>query len=166
MHATSHEPAISVVLPCLNEAAAISASVQAARLGIKRSRLPGEVVVVDNGSTDDSARLATAAGARVVHEPRPGYGSALLRGFSEARGRFVVMADADNTYDLAGLAALVEPLHNGYDMAIGNRMANVQPGAMPWLHRSGVSDADGGRGGRRVQRIACRRTFGAARRAR
>jgi len=127
--------AISVVLPCLNEAEAVSDAVKSARLGIERSRLPGEVIVVDNGSTDDSARLARKAGARVVFEPRPGYGSALLRGFAEAQGGFIVMADADSTYDLAGLTDLVAKLDNGYDMAIGNRMSNIQPGSMPWLHR-------------------------------
>ncbi len=135
MPTASTDPAISVVLPCLNEAEAVAASVRAARLGIERSKIPGEVIVADNGSTDDSASLAEAAGARVVFEPRPGYGSALLRGFAESRGRFIVMADADNTYDLAGLSDLVAKLDDGYDMAVGNRMANVHPGAMPWLHR-------------------------------
>ena len=93
------------------------------------------MLVVDNGSTDDSAALAGAAGARVVREACPGYGAALRRGFTEARGRFIVMADADDTYDLASLAALVTPLQDGFDLALGNRLAGVQPGAMPWLHR-------------------------------
>ena len=128
-------PAISVVLPCLNEAITVAASVRAAHLGVARTGLSGEVLVVDNGSTDDSAALAEAAGARVVREARPGYGAALRRGFAEARGRFIVMADADDTYDLASLAALVAPLRDGYDLALGNRLAGVQPGAMPWLHR-------------------------------
>lgn len=135
MPTAATHPAISVVLPCLNEAEAVSDSVRAARLGIERSQLPGEVIVVDNGSIDDSARLASEAGARIVFEPRPGYGSALLRGFAEAQGGFIVMADADRTYDLAGLADLVAELDDGYDLAIGNRLADVHPGAMPWLHR-------------------------------
>lgn len=130
-----HGPVISVVLPCLNESVTVAASVQAAHLGVARTGLSGEVLVVDNGSTDDSAALAEAAGARVVHEPNPGYGATLRRGFAAARGRFIVMADADDTYDLAGLAALVAPLQDGYDLALGNRLADVQPGAMPWLHR-------------------------------
>ena len=129
------DPAISVILPCLNEAVTVAASVRAALLGVARTGLPGEVLVVDNGSTDDSAALAEAAGARVVREARPGYGAALRRGFAEARGRLMVMADADDTYDLAELAALVAPLHDGYDLVLGNRLADVQPGAMPWLHR-------------------------------
>ena len=103
-------PAISVILPCLNEAQTVAASVRAAHLGVARTGLPGEVLVVDNGSTDDSAALAEAAGARVVREACPGYGAAVRRGFTEARGRFIVMADADDTYDLASLAALVTPL--------------------------------------------------------
>ena len=130
-----HGPVISVVLPGLNESVTVAASVQAAHLGVARTGLSGEVLVVDNGSTDDSAALVEAAGASVVHEPNPGYGATRRRGFAAARGRFLVMADADDTYDLAGLAALVAPLQDGYDLALGNRLVDVQPGAMPWLHR-------------------------------
>ena len=131
----ANSPVISVVLPCLNEADTVTAAVQAAQLGVARTGQPGEVVVVDNGSTDSSPALAADAGARVVHEPRRGYGAALRRGFAAARGQFIVMADADGTYDLASLAALVDLLRDGGDLAIGNRLADVQPGAMPWLHR-------------------------------
>src|SRR6185503_8846539 len=96
----------------------------------------GEVVVVDNGSTDRSAEIASAAGARVIHERRRGYGQAYLRGFSEARGDYIVMGDADDTYDFSNLDPLVAPLANGADMVLGNRFSGgIASGAMPWAHR-------------------------------
>jgi glycosyltransferase involved in cell wall biosynthesis len=97
--------------------------------------VPGEVVVADNGSHDGSPELATAAGARVVHEPRRGYGSAYLAGFAASRGEYIVMADADLTYDFDDIPRFVAALADGAEMAIGDRMDNIQPGAMPWLHR-------------------------------
>jgi hypothetical protein len=95
----------------------------------------GEVVVVDNGSTDASAHLAAEAGARVVTEPRRGYGSAYLAGFAEARGDYIVMADADLTYDFDEIPRFVAELEDGAELVIGDRMDNIHPGAMPWLHR-------------------------------
>ena len=108
-----------------------------ARSALEEMGLSGEVVVVDNGSTDDSAAIALAAGARVVHERRRGYGAAYRRGFQEARGRFMVMGDADDTYDFSQIAAFLEPLLKGdCDMVIGDRLGGeMQPGAMPWSHR-------------------------------
>ncbi len=126
---------ISVVLPCLDEAATVEACVSKALRGISRSGRPGEVVVVDNGSTDGSDHAAKQAGARVVREPTPGYGAALRRGFAAARHDVVVMADADDTYDLEDLAAVAAPLADGADLVIANRFANIRAGAMPWLHR-------------------------------
>src|SRR5918997_378333 len=102
---------------------------------LRREGLEGEVIVVDNGSTDGSAALAEAAGARLVHEPRRGYGSAYLAGFARARGDYVVMADADLTYDLAELPRFVAELDAGAEIVIGDRMKRIQPGAMVWLHR-------------------------------
>ena len=93
------------------------------------------MVVVDNASEDDSAALAAAAGARVVHEPRRGYGSAYLAGFAAARGRYIVMADADLTYDFNEIPRFVAELEQGAELVMGDRMDNIQPGAMPWLHR-------------------------------
>jgi hypothetical protein len=100
-----------------------------------RKGIRGEVVVADNDSDDRSAELAAAAGARVVHEPRRGYGSAYLAGFGAARGKYIVMGDADLTYDFNDIPRFVEELDAGAELVMGDRMDNIQPGAMPWLHR-------------------------------
>jgi glycosyltransferase involved in cell wall biosynthesis len=126
---------VSVVIPCLNEAENIEHCVTTARAVLERHGIAGEVVVADNDSDDDSRALATAAGARVVHEPRRGYGSAYLAGFAAARGDYIVMADADLTYDFEEIPRFLAELDDGADMVIGDRMQNIHPGAMPWLHR-------------------------------
>jgi Glycosyl transferase family 2 len=126
---------VSVVIPCLDEAESIESCVLAAQNTLADSDYEGEVVVVDNGSTDGSGELAAGAGARVVLEPRRGYGSAYLTGLAAARGRYIVMLDADMTYDAGELPHFVEALEDGGDMVLGNRMRGIQPGAMPWLHR-------------------------------
>jgi glycosyltransferase involved in cell wall biosynthesis len=126
---------VSVVIPCLNEAENIEPCVRAALEVLRGAALDGEVVVVDNASEDDSAALAAAAGARVVHEPRRGYGSAYLAGFAAARGRYIVMADADLTYDFNEIPRFVAELEQGAELVMGDRMDNIQPGAMTWLHR-------------------------------
>jgi glycosyltransferase involved in cell wall biosynthesis len=128
-------PVVSVVIPCLNEAENIQTCVAAALEAIERMGVLGEVVVADNDSEDDSARLAEEAGARVVVERRRGYGSAYLAGFAASRGRYIVMADADLTYDFKEIPRFVAALEEGAEMVIGDRMDNIQPGAMPWLHR-------------------------------
>ena len=150
-------PLVSVVIPCLNEAENIETCVSAALEAIRAMGVVGEVVVADNDSEDDSARLAEQAGARVVVERRRGYGSAYLAGFAASQGRYIVMADADLTYDFNEIPRFVAELENGAEMVIGDRMDNIQPGAMPWLHqyignpiltgilnlffRTGISDA-------------------------
>jgi len=126
---------VSVVIPCLNEEQNIEQCVTLAREVMERHGIRGEVVVADNDSEDRSAELARAAGAHVVHEPRRGYGSAYLAGFAAARGRYLVMADADLTYDFNEIPRFVREFEDGAEMVIGNRMKNIQPGAMPWLHR-------------------------------
>jgi glycosyltransferase involved in cell wall biosynthesis len=126
---------VSVVIPCLNEAQTIERCVHLAREVLEEAGILGEVVVADNGSTDGSPELAERAGARVVHEPRRGYGSAYLAGFAAARGDRIVMADADLTYDFAEIPRFLEKMDEGADFVIGNRMAKIHPGAMPWLHR-------------------------------
>src|SRR5690242_1717822 len=129
------ELVVSVVIPCLNEEGNIEHCVSVARSVLEEHAIPGEVVVADNASEDRSAELAAAAGARVVSEPRRGYGSAYLAGFSAARGRYIVMADADLTYDFSETPRFVKELHAGAELVMGDRMDNNQPGAMPWLHR-------------------------------
>jgi glycosyltransferase involved in cell wall biosynthesis len=126
---------VSVVIPCLNEAENIELCVRTALEVLESSGIDGEVLVVDNASEDDSATLATAAGARVISEPRRGYGSAYLAGFAAARGRYIVMADADLTYDFNEIPHFVAELEDGAELVMGDRMDNIQPGAMPWLHR-------------------------------
>lgn len=131
----TEERRISVVIPCLNEAESIERCVQLAREALADNDFEGEVVVVDNGSTDGSAELAEASGARVVHERRRGYGSAYLAGFGAATGDYIVMADADLTYDFGDIPRFVEKLDGGAQLVMGNRMDNIKPGAMPWHHR-------------------------------
>jgi glycosyltransferase involved in cell wall biosynthesis len=126
---------VSVVIPCLNERENIERCVDAALYAMRESEIAGEVVVADNASDDNSAEIAAAAGARVVHEPRRGYGSAYLAGFAAARGRYIVMADADLTYDFKEIPRFVEKLDEGAELVMGDRMDNIHPGAMPWLHR-------------------------------
>jgi glycosyltransferase involved in cell wall biosynthesis len=126
---------VSVVIPCLNEAENIEQCVTTARAAMVAAGIDGEVVVADNGSGDDSAALAELAGARVIHQPVRGYGSAYLAGFAAARGRYILMADADLTYDFNEIPRFLAALEAGADMVIGDRMQNIQPGAMPWHHR-------------------------------
>jgi len=130
-------PDISVVMPCLNEAASVGTCIQKAWEGIQRTGLTGEVVVSDNGSTDDSVAVAIGAGARVVQQPARGYGNAYLKGFAEARGRIIIMGDSDGSYDFSQLDRLVAPLLDGeYDYVLGSRFAGqIMRGAMPWTHR-------------------------------
>jgi len=134
--ATTSDPYVSIVMPCLNEEQTVAVCVRKAISWLERAGLHGEVIVVDNGSSDRSVELATEAGARVVHERRRGYGQTYLRGFTEARGEFIVMGDSDDTYDFSDLSALIEPLKHGADMVVGNRFAGgISRGAMPWAHR-------------------------------
>ncbi len=126
---------ISVIIPCLNEAENIEQCVEAAWKAIERSGMEGEVIVADNGSDDGSAELAQDAGAHVVHELKRGYGSAYIAGFAAASGTYILMADADLTYDFEEIPSFLRELQDGADMVIGNRMRNIRPGAMPWHHR-------------------------------
>jgi glycosyltransferase involved in cell wall biosynthesis len=128
-------PLVSVVIPCLNEEQNIERCVLAARAALAGVDGGGEVLVVDNDSDDRSAQLAESAGARVVHEARRGYGSAYLAGFAAAKGAYIVMADADLTYDFDEIPRFVAELQEGAELVMGDRMENIHPGAMPWLHR-------------------------------
>lgn len=127
---------LTILMPCLNEAKTIEACVQAARGFLQRAAIQGEVLVADNGSTDDSVAKANQAGARVVHVASRGYGAALMAGIDAAAGRYVIMGDADGSYDFSRLDAYVERLRSGTELVMGNRFAGgVAPGAMPFLHR-------------------------------
>ena len=128
---------VSVVIPCLDEAETIVECVTSARDVLDQHGLLGEVIVVDNGSTDGSGALAREAGAVVVDEPRRGYGSAYLAGLAAAHGDFIVMLDADLTYDANEIPRFVHELEEGAQVVVGNRLEGVQPGAMPWLSRVG-----------------------------
>jgi hypothetical protein len=135
----SSRPELSVVLPCLDEADTVEACVRDGLAALERSGVAGEVVVADNGSRDRSRELARAAGARVVEVPERGYGAALQAGVGAARGRFVLMADADLSYDLAELPRFLARLQSGAELVVGCRLpvggGTLEPGAMPWLHR-------------------------------
>jgi glycosyltransferase involved in cell wall biosynthesis len=127
---------LSVVIPCLNEAETIESCITKAFNSFTEMGISGEVVVVDNGSTDDSVKIAKNTGARVVTEDSRGYGSALKRGIREARGKYIIMGDADNTYDFSEIKDFVKLLREGADLVMGSRLrGKVHPKAMPWLHR-------------------------------
>ena len=132
---TARSPLVSVVIPCLNEVDHIYECVSRAFRAMEEATIDGEVIVADNGSTDGSAEVARDAGAVVVDEPRRGYGSAYLAGFAAARGAYIVMLDADLTYDFADIPRFVEKLEDGAELVMGNRLDNIQPGAMHWAHR-------------------------------
>lgn len=132
----TNECELSIVMPCLNEAETLAVCIEKARGYLARSGVRGEVLISDNGSTDGSQALAEAHGARVVHAPRRGYGAALQQGIASAHGKYVIMGDADDSYDFANLDAFVERLRAGDELVMGNRFrGGIGPGAMPPLHR-------------------------------
>jgi glycosyltransferase involved in cell wall biosynthesis len=127
---------VSVVIPCLNEEETIAGCIEKAKSAISESGIVGEVVVVDNGSTDSSPEISKKLGARVVTEKRHGYGRALSRGFSEARGKYIVFADADESYDFGYTVRFVNELRKGAELVMGSRFrGKIEKGAMPFLHR-------------------------------
>jgi glycosyltransferase involved in cell wall biosynthesis len=129
-------PELTILMPCLNEAETLAACIDKANAFLARAGVSGEVLIADNGSTDGSQTIARSHGARVVDIPERGYGAALGGGIEAARGRFVIMGDADDSYDFSRLDAFVAQLRDGADLVMGNRFAGgVRPGAMPWLHR-------------------------------
>lgn len=127
---------VSVVIPCLNEANSIGLCIDKARAAFRACGVRGEVVVADNDSTDRSAEIARDHGARVVTVVAKGYGNALRGGFAQARGRFIIMGDADDSYDFSEVPGFVAKWREGYDLVMGNRIkGEIKPGAMPWHHR-------------------------------
>jgi glycosyltransferase involved in cell wall biosynthesis len=127
---------LTILMPCLNEAETLAACIGKAQGFLDRTGIAGEIVIADNGSTDGSREIAESLGARVVPVADRGYGAALAGGIQAARGRFVIMGDADDSYDFANLDAFVAQLRDGADLVMGNRFrGGVGPGAMPWHHR-------------------------------
>ena len=132
----SDEIELSIVMPCLNEAETLATCIRKARLGMESAGVRGEIVIADNGSTDGSQQIAAGLGARVVPVSEKGYGSALRGGIEAARGEFVIMGDADDSYDFSAIDAFVIKLREGFDLVMGNRfLGGIDPGAMPWKHR-------------------------------
>lgn len=130
---------LSIVMPCLNEADTLETCIRKAQRALKENKIAGEVIVADNGSTDQSVDIAMRLGARVVHVQAKGYGSALMGGIAAARGKFVIMGDADDSYDFLEVPRFVEKLRQGFDLVQGCRLPSgggkIMPGAMPFLHR-------------------------------
>ena len=127
---------LTVLMPCLNEAETLATCIAKARSFIERSRIAGEVLIADNGSADGSQSIARAAGARVIDVETRGYGAALIAGISAAQGQYVIMGDADDSYDFTSLEPFMDELRAGADLVMGNRFeGGIEPGAMPASHR-------------------------------
>ncbi len=127
---------VSFVMPCLNEAETVAQCIQAAQDCIKENGLEAEVIVADNGSTDGSQAIARRCGARVVQVPERGYGNAIMGGFAAARGKYLIMGDADLSYDFGEVMPFIEKLREGYQLVMGSRFSGeIEAGAMPWSHR-------------------------------
>jgi glycosyltransferase involved in cell wall biosynthesis len=127
---------LSIVMPCLNEAETLAVCIEKARRSLDELNCDGEIIVADNGSSDGSQQIAARCGARVVHVEAKGYGAALMGGIAASRGKYVIMGDADDSYDFANLGPFVEKLREGYELVMGNRFkGGIKPGAMPPLHR-------------------------------
>lgn len=136
MTQTDTQLELTILMPCLNEAETLATCIEKAMGFLKENAIDGEVLIADNGSSDGSQDIARAAGARVIHVEQPGYGAALRGGIEAARGRYVIMGDADDSYDFTDLDGYVEKLRAGYQLVMGNRFrGGIAPGAMPPLHR-------------------------------
>jgi glycosyltransferase involved in cell wall biosynthesis len=130
------QPELSVVMPCLDEEDTIAGCIEQIRKTLQANQIEGEIIVADNGSVDRSAQIAHSRGARVVPVENKGYGNALMGGISVARGKYIIIGDADGSYDFTQIPVFLEKLRAGYQLVMGNRFAGgIQPGAMPALHR-------------------------------
>ena len=127
---------LSILMPCLNEAETLETCIRKAQKALEDLKVHGEVVIADNGSTDGSPEIAASLGARVIHVAEKGYGSALQGGIKAARGKYIIMGDADDSYDFTNLGPFLEKLRDGYDLVMGNRFkGGIAPNAMPPLHK-------------------------------
>jgi glycosyltransferase involved in cell wall biosynthesis len=136
MTTPSQDIEVSIVMPCLDEEESIRQCIAMAQEGLKRAGAKGEILIADNGSTDGSQEIARGLGARVVDVPAKGYGAALMGGFAAARGEFIIMGDADGSYDFGHIEAFLERLRAGDELVMGNRFrGGIEEGAMPFLHR-------------------------------
>ena len=127
---------VSIVMPCLNEEKTVGICVRKAKEALKKHGINGEVIVADNGSIDNSIEIAKREGAKTVYQPVKGYGSAYLKGIEEAKGRFIIIGDSDDTYDFSEIGQFVEKLRDGFEFVSGSRFkGHIEKGAMPWLHR-------------------------------
>src|SRR5262249_6816370 len=130
---------VSIVMPCLNEADTLATCIEKAQRALCEHKISGEIIVADNGSTDGSQAIAMRLGARLIHVAAKGYGNALMGGIAAARGQFIIMGDADDSYDFLELPSLLNKLREGFDLVQGCRLPSgggtIAPGAMPMLHR-------------------------------
>ncbi len=127
---------VSVVMPCLNEEATLATCIRKAQGALDTMGIQGEIIIADNGSSDRSVAIARELGARVVHEPRKGYGHAYHAGIQAALGEYIVIGDSDDSYDFSDIGRFIEPLQQGYELVMGTRLkGRIEKGAMPWLHR-------------------------------
>jgi glycosyltransferase involved in cell wall biosynthesis len=130
---------LTILMPCLNEAETIARCIEKAKLGIQRSCVRGEILIADNGSTDGSVQIAEKSGARIVQVKEKGYGSALVGGIQAAAGKWIIMGDADDSYDFSEITGFVKKFQGGFDLIMGCRLpiggGTISPGAMPWKNR-------------------------------
>lgn len=127
---------LTILMPCLNESETIAVCIEKAQRFLSSANIEGEVLISDNGSTDNSVEIAASLGARVIHAATRGYGGALIEGCQAAKGQYVIMGDADDSYDFEHLMPFLTRLREGYDLVMGNRfLGGIEPGAMPWSHR-------------------------------
>lgn len=133
------EVSVTILMPCLNEAETLERCIQKAHSSLRKLNFTGEVLIADNGSSDGSVQIAEELGARVIHVAEKGYGNALRTGIEAAKGKWIIMGDADDSYDFSDLDRFVEKLRQGYELVMGCRMPSgggtIMEGAMPWKHR-------------------------------
>jgi glycosyltransferase involved in cell wall biosynthesis len=127
---------LSILMPCLNEAETLGSCIKAAQGFLAKNHIAGEIIIADNASTDGSQEIARDCQVRLVNAPIRGYGAALLAGIAEARGQYIVMGDADESYDFSDIGLFLARLREGYDLVMGNRFkGGIEPGAMPFLNK-------------------------------